>query len=301
LANKATILIVTKNRKDDVRRAIETSLMQTVPLAVLVIDDASTDGTPEMIRADFPQVQLQRSEKSQGYIGHRNRAADLARTPIVITLDDDAGFETPHTVKRVLEEFDEPRVGAIAIPFVDTLNPDVKRHLAPDREHVWVGHRFTGAAHALRRELFLKLGGFRESLVHFGEEDDYAIRLLAAGYVTRQSSSDPGYHKVSPLRNFPRERFWAARNVIYWSWLNLPARKLPLRLAGVTVREGVYAMRYRLPWTTLKGLARGYRDSLFRGSERKPIPLDVYNLWLEIRTRGMVKLDEILGRLPPMQ
>jgi len=301
LANPATILIVTKNRKDDLRRAIETSLMQTVPLDVLVIDDASTDGTPDMLRADFPQVRLHCAEQSQGYIGHRNRAAEMARTPIVITLDDDAGFETPRTVERVLEEFNEPRVGAIAIPFVDTLNPDVKRHLAPDRDHVWVGHRFTGAAHALRRDLFLKLGSFRESLVHFGEEDDYSIRLLAAGYVVRQSAADPGYHKVSPKRNFPRERFWAARNVIYWSWLNLPARKLPLRLAGVTSREGIYAIRYRLPWTTLKGLARGYRDSLFRGGERRPIPIDVYNLWLEIRARGMVKLEDIRDRLPPMQ
>ena len=143
----------------------------------------------------------------------------------------------------------------------------------PDAEHVWVGHKFTGAAQALRRDVFLQLGGFRESLVHFGEEDDYCIRLLAAGYVTRQGRADPAFHKLSPVRNRRRERHDAVRNVIYWSWLNVPAWRIVPQLAVLTAREALYAVKYRMPWVTLKGILGGYRDS-FLGNEEAPADSD---------------------------
>src|SRR3954453_10382370 len=109
---QATILIVTKNRKNDLRKAVASALMQTAPLEVLVIDDASTDGTSDMIRSEFPSVRLHRVEQSQGYIGHRNRGAEMAAAaPIVITIDDDAGFNSAHTVEQTLREFaDDPAI-----------------------------------------------------------------------------------------------------------------------------------------------------------------------------------------------
>ena len=43
---------------------------------------------------------------------------------------------------------------------------------------------FIGFAHLLRRDLFLRLGGYREEFIYYGEEKDFCLRLLDAGYRT---------------------------------------------------------------------------------------------------------------------
>src|SRR5262245_20298419 len=88
---QATVVIVTKNRKDDLRRALSSTFMQSgVTFDVLVFDDASTDGTLQMVREEFPQARLHLSEVSTGHIVHRNRGTELARSPIVVIIDDDS-------------------------------------------------------------------------------------------------------------------------------------------------------------------------------------------------------------------
>src|SRR5215475_13689688 len=51
----ATIIISTKNRSDDLRKTVESSLQQSANPEVLVLDDGSTDGTSDVIRNEFPQ------------------------------------------------------------------------------------------------------------------------------------------------------------------------------------------------------------------------------------------------------
>ena len=43
---------------------------------------------------------------------------------------------------------------------------------------------FIGFAHLLRRDVFLDLGGYQESFIYYGEEKDFCLRLLDAGYRT---------------------------------------------------------------------------------------------------------------------
>ncbi|MBI1784724.1 glycosyltransferase family 2 protein, partial [Candidatus Sumerlaeota bacterium] len=67
------IIITSKNRKELLRRTLRETMRQTYrPLEVAVFDDGSTDGTEEMIRAEFPSVRVERSAQSKGYIRSRN-------------------------------------------------------------------------------------------------------------------------------------------------------------------------------------------------------------------------------------
>jgi glycosyltransferase involved in cell wall biosynthesis len=52
----ASVVISTKNRKDELRNAITSCLSQSVPVEVVVFDDGSENGTSEVVRQDFPQV-----------------------------------------------------------------------------------------------------------------------------------------------------------------------------------------------------------------------------------------------------
>ena len=84
----------------------------------------------------------------------------------------------------------------------------VVRQRAPDPSAVWVTDRFIGTAHAVRRDVFLACGGYREFLVHQGEEGDFCIRMLAGGHHVRLGNSDPIHHFESPRRDFRRMDYY---------------------------------------------------------------------------------------------
>jgi glycosyltransferase involved in cell wall biosynthesis len=183
----ATVAIVTKNRKSELPTAIRSALAQTAAPEVLVIDDGSSDGSAEMVEREFPGVRLIRRQESKGLIVRRNEAAHAAQAPIVFSIDDDAEFLSANTVEQTLAEFNDPRIGAVAIPYIEPNKGNRLEQRAPDAHGPWITDCFKGTAHALRRDIFLELDGYRDRLVHQGEERDYCIRMLSAGLVVRSA------------------------------------------------------------------------------------------------------------------
>ncbi len=274
----ATIVITTKDRKDELRIAIQSCLAQSAKPQVLVIDDGSTDGTSEMVRAEFPGVTLYRNEVSTGYIAQRNRGAELAAGDILFSIDDDAAFSTPHIVEQTLAEFTHPRIGAIAIPFINVRKDDVLRHRAPGNAGVYVASSYIGTAHALRRDVFLKLGGYRAHLIHQGEEGDYAIRLLAAGYVVALGRADPIHHFESPKRSSKRMSLYGRRNDILFGWHNVPLDNLPTRWLRATIGGFWHGWKIGQFWPTLQGTAWGFGSIPQFWSFRSPVSRNAYLL-----------------------
>ena len=233
---RATVVITTKNRLEELRKAVASALAQTAGPEILVIDDGSGDGTAAAMSREFPSVRLHRSEQSLGLIVQRNRAARLAGNPILFSLDDDAAFSTHTVVEDTLREFDHPRVGAVAIPFVDVNRGPKVRQRAPRPDEVYATYDFIGTAHALRRDVFLSLNGYREVLFHQGEEEDYCLRMLNAGWITRSGNADPVHHFESARRSWARMDFYGARNKVLYAWHNVPFPGMAAHLAGTTAK-----------------------------------------------------------------
>ena len=74
---RPTVLITTKNRREDLVKAVKSALSHANP-EVIVLDDGSTDGTSGMIRVHFPQVRLFSYSESAGLIKRRNEGARIA-------------------------------------------------------------------------------------------------------------------------------------------------------------------------------------------------------------------------------
>jgi glycosyltransferase involved in cell wall biosynthesis len=297
MSAQATLVITTKNRRDDLRTALLSAQTQSVSLELLIIDDGSTDGTSEMVREEFPSAQLHRFETSRGLIAQRNRGAQLATTPIILSMDDDAAFVSPETVAQTLREFDDERVGAVAMPFVDVRYGPEIHNRAPAEDQIYATEAFRGTAHALRREVFLQLGGYREQLIHQGEERDFCLRLLNAGYITRAGSADPLHHFESPRRDTSRMDFYGRRNDVLFAWHNLPRRVLFSHLLGTIVNGIRFGLRVRRPLRMLKGLGAGLFSLARERSARAPVSLETYYLHRELRSRRAIPLREIEGRL----
>jgi glycosyltransferase involved in cell wall biosynthesis len=299
---EATVVITTKNRMDDLRKAVASALMQDARPRVLVIDDGSTDGTSEMMSREFPEAQLQRVEQSLGLIVQRNRGAALAQTPFIVSIDDDAVFSTPRIVSQTIAEFQDPRIGAVAIPFINVHQDKIVRQLAPDARGIYVTGSYIGTAHALRRELFLDLGGYREFFFHQGEEEDYCIRMLAAGYVVRIGRADPIHHFESPKRDFRRWDIFGRRNNVLFAWCNVPLVNLPARLLATTFNGLRHGIRHRRFLRMMYGLSIGYAAIFRYRRQRRAVPTRAYRVFRRLRGQTTMQLSEVekwLGPQPP--
>jgi glycosyltransferase involved in cell wall biosynthesis len=290
----ASLVIITHNRRCELEAAIRSALCQSIPVEVLVIDDGSTDGTDDMVRSKFPSVRLVRMERSSGCLVQRNRGAHLAKGQYVFSIDDDAEFLSPLVIEQTLEDFGHPRIGAVAIPHVQPR--ETKHHRTRqscDGHDTWVTDTFVGTAHAVKREIFLKLGGYREQLVHQGEERDFCLRMLDAGYVTRLGSADKIHHKQSPRRDLRRMDFYGPRNDILFAWQNVPAPHFAIHLLGTTWNGLHFAIRCGRAREHLRGILAGYAAILRRQHIRQPVSPSAYRLHRRLKTRGPYRLSEI--------
>jgi glycosyltransferase involved in cell wall biosynthesis len=296
----ATVVITTRNRRDDLLKAIASALAQTAKPEVLVIDDGSTDDTAAAVSSEFPSVRLHRSENSLGLVVQRNRAAQLAQAPIIFSIDDDAIFSTPRIVEDTLREFEHPRVGAVAIPYADVNQSTAIHQRAPEPEGVYATYDFKGTAHAVRRDIFLALGGYREIHVHQGEEEDYCIRMLNAGWITRCGNADPIHHFESPRRSWSRMDFYGARNKVLFAWHNIPFPVVALQLAGRTAKAIVFSLQPARMATRCRGLLDGYFVCATGRAARRPVTSAVFRLSQELKSSRCTLLDKISNRLPDL-
>ena len=297
----ASVVIITRNRKEELRRAVRSACCQAMQLEVLVIDDGSDDGTSEMVRLEFPAVKLERSKVCRGYIFQRNRAASLAHGKVIFSIDDDAEFSSPNVIERTLQDFSDRRIGAVAIPYLEPLRDNQIRQTAHNPAEVWVTDRFVGTAHALLRILFLKLGGYREHLLHQGEEGDYCLRMLETGYVTRLGCADPIYHHESPRRSSERMDFYGRRNDILFAWQNVPMPYLPLHLGATVLHGCAYAVRSaHHPRRMFAGMLSGFAACIHGDAKRRPVNSRIYRLSRELKKRGPLPLRSVIDRLPPL-
>ncbi len=87
-----SILIVSFNTREVLRECLETVRRQSAKLRVeiLVVDNNSSDGSPEMIEQQFPEVRLTRSSVNLGFGGACNSALGLARGKYIVLLNSDA-------------------------------------------------------------------------------------------------------------------------------------------------------------------------------------------------------------------
>jgi GT2 family glycosyltransferase len=299
-APTATVAIVTRNRRDVLRMALESGLRQQGHVEILVIDDGSLDGTAEMVREEFPSVRLERFPRSAGLVVRRNFAVHAATAPIVVSIDDDALFSAPDVVAQTLRDFDHPRIAVVAIPYIDVGVDDVLRQRAPDDDGLWVAAMFRGTAYAVRRDAFLGLGGFRELIFHQGEEVDLSLRLLDAGWLVRVGRAAPIHHFGSPDRSVRRMDIYGRRNEILLCFTLLPFPSDVVAALGYALKGFALGLRLRRPGRMVRGMLLGVRDSWRLRRDRRPVRWRTVLLDRRLRRAESLPLHEVERSIPAM-
>src|SRR6266511_2784522 len=111
----ATVVVVSYNGVDLVAPCLEALAAQDLPegrMQVWVVDNASTDGTQELIERDFPWVRLIANQRNDGFAGGNNVALRQVDTPYVALLNQDAR-PTRDWLSRLIEPFEREQAGAV--------------------------------------------------------------------------------------------------------------------------------------------------------------------------------------------
>jgi GT2 family glycosyltransferase len=299
----ATVIIITRNRKNIAARAVESALSQYGRPEVLLIDDASEDGTADAMRAAFPAVKVHRSESQLGYIRQRNVAVQMSGAPVVVSLDDDAEFAEPGTVCAAVELIADQNIGAVAIPFINEYQ-DGRRVLMlprlPEGPGPWLTNVFVGTAFAVKRDLFLSIGGFQGRFFHWGEETEYALRLINAGYAVALADRGLIIHRPEGVGKYSDAvNRYIPRNRLLTQWINAPARVLVVAFVAEAARalmSGWRSPRY-LARQALPGIAMALTTVICVRGLRHPIRWSAYQLFLRLRRHKPVPLAEVVNEL----
>lgn len=115
MGHKVSIIVPTRNRASLLRRALCGARTQTLPdMEIIVVDDASTDGTVAMLASEFPTVKVLHHGSSRGPSAARNSGVDAATGDWIFFHDDDDLMHPSHIADLLAATLDAPPNSLIA-------------------------------------------------------------------------------------------------------------------------------------------------------------------------------------------
>jgi GT2 family glycosyltransferase len=184
-----TVGITTRNRPEALVRCLDSlALLGPLVADVVVVDDAGDVDLGPVLDRVAPAVRARllhiRQEGGLGYIVARNTIVRRAATPYVLLLDDDAYVIDAGGIGRAVALLEaEPRMAAVGCAQAEADGSPWPAGMQPAAVgHPSVVTAYIGFAHLVRRSVFVALGGYREAFHFYGEEKDYCLRVLEAGY-----------------------------------------------------------------------------------------------------------------------
>jgi glycosyltransferase involved in cell wall biosynthesis len=182
---RVTVCVATFNRAHLVGRAIRSALAQTFPhFELLVVDDGSSDGTPDAVRAfDDPRLRYVRHEQNRGISRTRNTAIAGATGEWVAFLDDDNEWLPDCLARQLALAASRPAADVVYCrPRLrdERTGRDVILRLVPDGPvfgHLVEGWHLLITCAMIRRRVLVEIGGLDERL---GSTEDVDLWLRLA-------------------------------------------------------------------------------------------------------------------------
>jgi len=247
--SRTTVVIATHNRAADLSRTLDELAALPERPPIIVVDNASTDGTAQRVANRFPTVRVLRMPRNLGAVA-RNHGVRAAKTPYVAFSDDDSWWAPGALAEaeRILDE--APRLAVIAARTlvgprreIDPVNLLMWRSPLPQCDAVPEGRPvlgFLACSAVVRRSAFLSVGGFAQFIKVGGEEKLLAYDLAAADWQLIYAHALVAHHHPSPARDPAARRVLELRNDLLIDWLRRPwkrALRSSLRIAQAAVRE----------------------------------------------------------------
>jgi GT2 family glycosyltransferase len=240
---KVYIIILNWNGLNDTLECLRSVYRLDYPdFEVIVVDNASSDNSPEVILANFPRIFLMKNSENLGYAGGNNRAMRYAMeqgADYLWLLNNDTVVE-PDTLSKIVATAEgAPDIGMISPVvyfyhepdkiqfagcyidhkiFVEYPEPDLNN--TPDEsvsgKSVWLW----GTALLVKRKVVEKIGYFNEEFFAYWEDTDYSLRVLENNFSNVVDLTAKIYHKtLLPQQGIKRRGshfyYYVARNKLF--------------------------------------------------------------------------------------
>lgn len=207
---KLSVVILNYNVCQFLQQCIISVLRATKGLdaEIIVIDNASSDGSCEMVRAEFPGLSLIENQENVGFSRANNQAVEVANGDYVCILNPDTAVAEDTFVEALKRADQLPNLGALGTYLMDGTGhflPESKRNLpTPMRSLMKLIGRtkgksgyyathleplsdgsveiLVGAFMLIKRTVYNEVGGFDEDYFMYGEDIDLSYKLIKAGY-----------------------------------------------------------------------------------------------------------------------
>jgi GT2 family glycosyltransferase len=302
MSRAVTISILTYRRHQHLRRTLDSVLPYGDQVAeIIVVDNAAEPELQSMLAADYPTVRYISAGSNAGCEG-RNIALRAARTPIVVTLDDDVELSSPGCIAEVETAFArDPRLACLNFTVTgvdgkvlerDWCHPRPIAHAAREFET----HFILEGASALSRERVLSVGGYPSQFFLGHEGVDLSYRLIGAGYrVVHTPRVATTHHAAVEHRPDWRVYYYYTRNGIWVVYRSFPPAMAIPRLLAHVATMGFFSLRAMQLRAYLKGCVDGVRG--LPRMERHNLDADSLKHVREIRSERVALFGRIQRRL----
>ncbi len=274
LPPQVAIVIVSFNTRGDLLRCLASLSRVAAPAEVVVVDNASDDGSAEAARQAFPRAQVIASPTNEGYSKANNRGWKATSAPFVLLLNSDTELR-PRAVETLVEVLrTRPEIGVVGPRTVDSLGviqvssgPDLtplaewkQRRLVRGVERgdrgalAFAGTRYSrehepawvsGACLLTRRAQLEAVGGLDEAFFLYEEDVDLCVRIGRLGFrVLFTPAAEVLHHRGRSMARTPgRARFEYHRShLLYYrkhhGWLRVALLRALLGALGLRAAIG---------------------------------------------------------------
>jgi GT2 family glycosyltransferase len=262
-----TIVFLVFNRRDELRESLQRMLGESDYPAdrvdVIVVDNASTDGSGQMVRDEFPEVELIVRDVNVGVSGWNDGLA-AARGDYVLALDDDC-YLPPDGLRRSVAAALEHDADLVSYKVISTVDPG--RVFSDDyRTGLFM---FWGCAVLMRRRVVEALGGYDPEIFVWANELEFMLRFFDHGFRHLHFPEVLAHHMkaVEDTGTWIEERSYKV-NAGHWAYI--AGKRLHMRdavdaffaLLLQAGRDGyrVTHVAYKAIPEIIRGFTRGLRD-----------------------------------------
>jgi N-acetylglucosaminyl-diphospho-decaprenol L-rhamnosyltransferase len=246
----ADVVVVTWHGRDVLASCLEHLAAQDEPHRTIVVDNASHDGTAELVRERFPDATFVELPENRGFGAAVDAGAAAGDGEAIVLVNNDVDVDPGFLSALLAPLREDPHVGMVAgmtlMPGrerVDAFGIELDaglapynrlRHASPAADGAGVLAGPSGGAAGYRRTAFEQVGGFDETLIAYGEDVDLALRLRVAGWTAAAAPDARGVHLGGATIGVdsPRQRWLAgfARGFLLRRWGVLRSRSAPRAL-----------------------------------------------------------------------
>lgn len=258
------------NRRDELRKSLQHMLRESEYsrelVDVIVVDNASEDGSSEMVSDEFPEVELIRRETNCGVSGW-NDGFERAQGDLLLVLDDDC-YLPPDGLSRAIAAMSEHDADLVSFAVGAADEPGYRF----DQAYRTGLLTFWGCAALIRREVIEEIGGYDPEIFVWAHEVEFMLRFFDRGFRHLHLPEVVAVHMKDTGRGGHWTEYFGSRayrvnsrHFGYVAGKQLRAREAAatlLALLALNVRDGARADRaaFAVIPETIRGFARGVRN-----------------------------------------